>query len=104
VLNKSPHNIDDAEWDVDSFTDQILFSLRDSVWQNAVFEKYARFWRERGRNIESVEDLLLAYYSSLQVCHPSALVHSFSPSFVSWKKSLSPMETPFLAGIFTYST
>jgi hypothetical protein len=37
------------------------------VFHNATFKKYAQFWRERNRHIESVEQLFLSYYSSVKV-------------------------------------
>lgn len=37
------------------------------VFHNATFKKYAQFWRERNRQIETVEQLFLSYYSSVKV-------------------------------------
>ncbi|MCJ1422264.1 hypothetical protein MMC29_000144 [Sticta canariensis] len=72
-----------------TFSDVIVFVLRnprvvESVFENLVnwaaaaletssnqpnpvFQKYAQFWRERTRSIETAEDLLLSYYSSITV-------------------------------------
>ena len=35
--------------------------------KNKTFNDYAEFWRRRGKHIESVEELLLSYYSSIRV-------------------------------------
>lgn len=48
-------------------TAALMESLSRTVYQNATFKKYAQFWRERDRQIESVEELVLSYYSSLRV-------------------------------------
>jgi hypothetical protein len=37
------------------------------VNQNATFAQYAKFWRERGRVIKNVEELMMCYYSSVRV-------------------------------------
>ena len=38
-----------------------------SSGQNETFKKYSQFWRERGRQINNLEELILSYYSSVQV-------------------------------------
>lgn len=45
----------------------LLNSMSRTVFNSPVFKKYSQFWRERGRCIETVEDLLLSYYSSIKV-------------------------------------
>lgn len=67
VLNASENDIDPTLWDVDTATEKLLHSLSETVSQNAAFKKYALFWKERSRNIKTVEDLLLSYYSSFRV-------------------------------------
>ncbi|KAL8726779.1 MAG: hypothetical protein Q9181_005928 [Wetmoreana brouardii] len=67
VLNASENDIDPSLWDVDTATAKLLQSLSETVSQNAAFKKYALFWRERNRNIRTVEELLLSYYSSFRV-------------------------------------
>ncbi|KAI4204204.1 MAG: hypothetical protein LQ350_001395 [Teloschistes chrysophthalmus] len=67
VLNASENDIDPALWDVDTATEKLLHSLSETILQNAAFKKYALFWKERSRNIKTVEDLLLSYYSSFRV-------------------------------------
>ncbi|KAL8723905.1 MAG: hypothetical protein Q9181_007090 [Wetmoreana brouardii] len=67
VLNASENDIDPSLWDVDTATKKLLQSLSETVSQNAAFKKYTLFWKERNRNIRTVEELLLSYYSSFRV-------------------------------------
>lgn len=67
VLNASENDIDESEWDLDNATTKVLESLSRTVYKNAVFKKYAQFWRERKKEIETVEQLMLSYYSSVRV-------------------------------------
>jgi hypothetical protein len=67
VFNASANTIDDRLWDVDIATTELMESLSRTVYHNTTFKKYAQFWRERNRQIETVEHLLLSYYSSVQV-------------------------------------
>ena len=67
VLNASPNDPDPKLWKVSSATERLLKSLSQTVSQNATFKKYAVFWKERSRNIRTVEELLLSYYSSVRV-------------------------------------
>lgn len=67
ALNASEYDIDQALWDVDNATAALMESLSRTVFYNPTFKKYAQFWRERDRQIESVEHLLLSYYSSVRV-------------------------------------
>jgi energy-coupling factor transporter ATP-binding protein EcfA2 len=67
AFNASENDIPEELWDVDYATQALLDSLSRTVYQNATFKKYAQFWRERDRQIESVQELVLSYYSSLRV-------------------------------------
>lgn len=67
VLNASDNDIDPGLWDCDSARSQLLQSLPGTINKNAVFKKYAQFWRDRKRPIEAVTDLLNAYYASVNV-------------------------------------
>lgn len=68
ALNASEHDIDERSWDVLETTDSILHDLGHTVNYNVTFKKWAQFWRERGKAINSLVDLILCYYSSIQVC------------------------------------
>lgn len=67
VLNASENDIDPKLWDVASATSELLMSLSRTVFKSPVFKKLAQFWRERNRSIESVQQLLLSYYSSIKI-------------------------------------
>ncbi len=67
VLNASKNDIDPALWDVDTSTSRLFESLSRTVFQNDTFKKYAQFWRERHRSIETLEQLLRSYYRNVNV-------------------------------------
>ena len=67
VLNASENDLDPEQWDIATSTSRLLENLSKTVFQNATFKKYAQFWRERHRPIESVEQLLHSYYRSVNV-------------------------------------
>lgn len=67
AFNASENDIAEGLWNVEYATEALLESLSRTVYHNATFKKYAQFWRERDRPIESVEQLLLSYYSSVRV-------------------------------------
>lgn len=67
VLNASENDIDPELWDVHTSTSRLFENLSRTVFQNATFKKYAQFWRERHRPIETVEQLLHSYYRSVNV-------------------------------------
>lgn len=67
ALNASENDIPQELWDVKSATKAILESMSRTVDQNATFKRYAEFWRRRNRTVENVKQLMLSYYSSVQV-------------------------------------
>jgi hypothetical protein len=67
VINASENSPDSDAWDLDISTRALLDSLAATVDQNVAFSKYAKIWRSRGRNIGSVEELFLCYFSSFKV-------------------------------------
>lgn len=67
VLNASENNIDPELWDVHTSTSRLFENMSREVFHNATFKKYAQFWRERNRSIETVEQLLHSYYRSVNV-------------------------------------
>jgi hypothetical protein len=67
ALNASENSIDETLWDPKVATLAVLESISRTVNQNATFKKYAQFWRERHRQIDTVEQLIQSYYSSIQV-------------------------------------
>jgi hypothetical protein len=67
ALNASENNVDTELWDVDVATERLLESLSRTVHQNVCFKKHAQLWKDRNKQIETVEQLMLSYYSSLRV-------------------------------------
>ena len=67
ALNATEINIDEELWDVEASTKQLLESLAETVHRNAAFQRYAEFWKARNRDIRTLEQLVLSYYSSIQV-------------------------------------
>ncbi|CAI6249812.1 unnamed protein product [Periconia digitata] len=67
VLNASENDIDPQQWDPNFATEALLESISRTVFRNSTFKKYAQFWRERRKEIESVKQLMESYYSSIQV-------------------------------------
>lgn len=67
ALNASDNGIDPDQWSVETATQSLMESLSNTVYHNAAFKSYAQFWRERGRSIETVQQLVESYYSSIRV-------------------------------------
>lgn len=67
VLNAPHAEIHQNSWHVDLATKSLLESLSKTLNQNVVFAQYAKFWKARGREIETVEELMMCYYSSVRV-------------------------------------
>jgi len=67
ALNATESDIDPQMWDVDISTRLLLESLSETIDRNVTFSNYAELWRKRGKKIETVEDLMLCYYSALRV-------------------------------------
>jgi hypothetical protein len=67
ALNASDLDIDELQWDPDVATASVLESLSRTVFKNAIFKKYAQFWRERQRQIETVQQLIESYYTTIRV-------------------------------------
>ncbi|KAK9417273.1 putative PNPLA domain-containing protein [Seiridium unicorne] len=67
ALNASEHDIDEKLWGMKYNTETILEDLAHTVNRNANFRKWTQFWRERGKPIENLEQLILCYYSSIQI-------------------------------------
>ena len=67
VLNVFDNTSDATLWDVNRSTIDLLDKVSRAVHQNHKLRKFAEFWRGVGRQIETVEMLLLSYYSSICV-------------------------------------
>lgn len=67
ALNASELNIDPEQWNVRFATKWLMKSVQGSLSSNVTLKKHAQIWRNRGKFIDTVEDLLLSYYSSITV-------------------------------------
>jgi hypothetical protein len=67
ALNASENSIDPELWDTDIATERLLESLSQTVRQNVCFKKHSQIWAARNKQIQTVEQLMLSYYSSLRV-------------------------------------
>lgn len=67
ALNASELNIDPDQWDASFATRWLITSFQDNLSNNVTLRKHAQIWRNRGKVINTVEDLLLSYYSSVTV-------------------------------------
>jgi energy-coupling factor transporter ATP-binding protein EcfA2 len=67
TLNASETNIAPELWDVESGTNNLLESLAQTVHSNSCFQKFAQFWNDRSTKITTLKDLVLCYYSSIQI-------------------------------------
>ena len=67
VLNASENTTDPELWDVDKSTAALMQSVHRALRQNHTLRNFADFWRQRRRSIESVESLMLSYYSNVRV-------------------------------------
>jgi energy-coupling factor transporter ATP-binding protein EcfA2 len=67
ALNASENGLEDNKWKVSYNTENILYDLQHTVNSNETFKKWAQFWRERGKKIDGLLDLIICYYSSIQV-------------------------------------
>ncbi|KAI2627754.1 hypothetical protein GGR54DRAFT_430692 [Hypoxylon sp. NC1633] len=67
ALNASEHGLGGSPWDVRHNTETILDDLANTINRNVTFKKWAQFWRERGKPVNTLVDLILCYYSSIQI-------------------------------------
>ena len=70
VLNASENDLQPNLWEPGTNTSNILDSLASTITRNDTFKKFAQWWRERGKTINNVEQLILCYYSSVVVSIP----------------------------------
>jgi hypothetical protein len=67
VINAVDNRTDEKWLDVVTATHNLLDDLKDSVESNPAFFKWASYWRENNRQIDTTKDLLLAYYTSIKI-------------------------------------
>lgn len=70
LLNDTEPGIDDKEWETETATRSLLSSVSgalDYIEGVPRFRDLAQHWRNLGKQINTVEDLILRYYSSFKV-------------------------------------
>lgn len=67
VLNASEHDNHEGFWDSKLNTAEILESVSKVLDTNERFSSWADSWRRRHKTIETLQDLVLCYYSSVEV-------------------------------------
>ncbi|KIW04786.1 uncharacterized protein PV09_03974 [Verruconis gallopava] len=67
ALNATEINVEPELWDVERGTRSLLDSLATTVRENSTFKKHVEFWAYRNKRIESLEQLVLCYFSSIEV-------------------------------------
>jgi hypothetical protein len=70
AVNATDIGVHASEWDIDSATNGLLSAVKHSLKPATAVPELthlAHKWRQRGRRIETVEDLLHCYYSSFSV-------------------------------------
>jgi hypothetical protein len=67
VVNAAPISDNPQDWNVESATQRLLNDISPLLKSVAYFADLAALWRERGRRIKRMEDLIHCYYSSFTV-------------------------------------
>ncbi|SMQ51120.1 unnamed protein product [Zymoseptoria tritici ST99CH_3D7] len=67
ALNAAENDIPEEQWDVDRATISLMASVAGAVENNQTLKRHAKFWKDRDRQVGSVEQLVLSYYSSVRV-------------------------------------
>jgi hypothetical protein len=66
ALNTAEISTDGNQWD-ENMTQTFLKDFDKVLKSSSEFEKYMEFWTSRGKDIQSLEDLLKCYYTSVTV-------------------------------------
>jgi hypothetical protein len=67
AVNVADIGVGPEAWDVGYSTNQLLHAVRHSLSQVPYLSELCRHWRDRGRVVNSVADLIHCYYSSFNV-------------------------------------
>ena len=69
AVNIADIGVDPKVWDPCAATKELLYAVRHSLSQELYLRELSRHWRDRGRVINSVADLIHCYYSSFNVIY-----------------------------------
>ncbi|KAK7965849.1 uncharacterized protein PG986_000126 [Apiospora aurea] len=67
VLNATDTSVDAREWDIPSATELLMADIRGAIHREPALQEHVRTWRARGKTIDSTQDLLECYYTSITV-------------------------------------
>ncbi|KAK8066852.1 hypothetical protein PG997_013599 [Apiospora hydei] len=67
VLNATDTSVDEREWDIPSATELLMADIRGAIHREPALQEHVRTWRARGKTINSTQDLLECYYTSITV-------------------------------------
>lgn len=67
VLNATDMQVPQEEWDVSKATANLMSHVEDAVSKVPIFQEYARRWSLKGKAVKNMKDLILCYYSSINV-------------------------------------
>ncbi|KAF4630883.1 hypothetical protein G7Y89_g7253 [Cudoniella acicularis] len=67
VLNFTDPSTDPSGWSTSSATDSLFNTYSNAVWDNDDVRIHAKYWQERGTPVNNTKDLLLCYYSTIDV-------------------------------------
>lgn len=96
VLNATDPGVDDREWDTDFATQSLLSSVKgalDGIEGVPKLRKLAEQWAKLGKDIHTVEDLILRYYSSFQVLRVPA-----KPRYMTMDQQIGKLQSMIQAG------
>lgn len=65
--NATSTKFDHSAWNPEHATESLLADVAGAVDQDPAFKELKEYWGRKGRNIHTVKDLLLCYYSSITV-------------------------------------
>ncbi|KAF2019496.1 hypothetical protein BU24DRAFT_431280 [Aaosphaeria arxii CBS 175.79] len=67
ALNVSDTKIDEKSWDPDYATHALMSDVAGAIERDPTYKDLKTFWVEKGKKINTMQDLLLCYYSSITV-------------------------------------
>jgi hypothetical protein len=67
VLNATPTEIDQDEWDVKTATERLMGHVQNAVTEVDFFRQYAEHWRRRHKAINNMLDLIRCYHANICV-------------------------------------
>ena len=67
VLNATEMSVDQAQWDVSTATEKLLADISGAIEREPQFQEHVNIWRDRGKYVTTMKELLECYYSSVTV-------------------------------------